>query len=261
MEMKISIIQNKIKWGFKEQNLQSFGKLVRQCYGKTDLVVLPEMFSTGFAVNSPELSETTDGEAFTAIKTWAAEGNFAVVGSIMATENGKYYNRSFFCKPEGGIFYADKRHLFIGDEKKYFSNGNKILNVEYKGLKFRVLVCYDLRFPVWVRYTRQNPYDVLIFCANWPKDRIDAWDTLLTARAMENQAYVCASNVVGIDGYKVHHNGHSTLIEPRGKRLIEFQDSETGVKTTEIDIDYQKKIRTKFPFLADADEFELTGRN
>jgi predicted amidohydrolase len=259
--MRISIIQNVIKWGFKEQNLQSFGKLVTRCYGITDLVILPEMFSTGFAVNSPELSETIDGEAFTVIKTWSKEGGFAIVGSIMATENGKYYNRSLFCKPDGEMFVADKRHLFIGDEKKYFSNGNKILNVEYLGLRFRVLVCYDLRFPVWARYTKQTPYDVLIFCANWPKDRIDVWDTLLTARAMENQAYVCASNAVGIDDYKVHHNGHSMLIEPRGKRLIEFEDNEIGVKTAEIDIEYQKKIRAKFSFLADADDFEFMGRN
>ncbi|MDR3327477.1 MAG: nitrilase family protein [Prevotellaceae bacterium] len=255
--MKISIIQNKIKWGFKQDNLDSFGNLVQSYYGKTDLVVLPEMFSTGFAVNSPELSETIDGETFNCVKKWANEGNFAVVGSIMAKQGEVYFNRSFFCKPDGQIFYADKRHLFVGDEKRYFSGGDKILNIEYKDLKFRVLVCYDLRFPVWSRYTKQNPYDVLIYCANWPKDRIDAWDTLLTARAMENQAYVCASNAVGIDGYKVHHNGHSCLIEPRGKRILEFEENGTGIKTAEIDADYQKKIRTKFPFLEDADGFDL----
>jgi predicted amidohydrolase len=253
--MKISIVQNEIKWGFKQENLRSFGAFAEQCFGKTNLLVLPEMFSTGFAVNSPELSESVEGEAFSTVKTWAEKGNFAIAGSIMAIENEKYFNRSFFCKPNGEIFFADKRHLFIGDEKKYFSAGNKISNIEYLGLKFRILVCYDLRFPVWSRYTSKNPYDVLIFCANWPQDRIDAWDTLLTARAMENQAYVCGVNAVGKDSYKIWHNGHSCVIEPRGKRILTFEENETGVKTVEIDVGYQRKIREKFPFLKDADNF------
>ena len=255
--MKISIIQNEIKWGVKKENLRSFGALAEQCFGKTDLLVLPEMFSTGFAVHSPELSENIDGEAFNTVKSWAEKGNFAVVGTVMATENGKYFNRSFFCQPNGKIDFADKRHLFIGDEKKYFTAGNKILNVEYLGLKFRVLVCYDLRFPVWCRYTNEKPYDILIFCANWPKDRIDVWDTLLTARAMENQAYVCGVNAVGTDSYKIQHNGHSCITEPRGKQILTFEENETGIKTIDIDIDYQRKIREKFPFLQDGDNFEL----
>jgi predicted amidohydrolase len=253
--MKISIVQNEIKWGFKAENLTSFEKFAKQCYGKTDLLVLPEMFSTGFAVNSPELSESTDGEAINAVKTWAKDGNFAIAGSIMANENGKYFNRSFFCLPDSTIFFADKRHLFVGDEKKFFTAGDTILNVEYLGVKFRLLVCYDLRFPVWSRYTEQKPYDVLIYCANWPQDRIDAWDTLLPARAIENQAYVCAVNAVGKDSYKIHHNGHSCVIEPRGKCLLTFEDNEIGVKTVEIDLDYQKKIRARFPFLQDGDRF------
>jgi len=259
--MKISIVQNEIKWGFKEKNLRSFGAFAELCYGKTDLLVLPEMFSTGFAVNSPELSENIDGEAFNTVKMWAKKGNYAVVGSIMAKEGTKYVNRSFFVQPNGKIDFAEKRHLFIGDEKKYFTAGNKILNVEYLGIKFRILVCYDLRFPVWSRYTRKDPYDILIYSANWPKDRIEAWDTLLTARAMENQAYVCGVNAVGTDSYKIQHNGHSCIIEPRGKQILTFEENEIGVKTIEIDIDYQQKIREKFPFLKDADEFEFKIKN
>ncbi|MDR0830324.1 MAG: nitrilase family protein [Prevotellaceae bacterium] len=263
--MKISIVQNKIEWGFREKNLTSFEKFAKECYGKTDLLVLPEMFSTGFAVNSPELSESIDGEAITAVKTWAKEGNFAVVGSIMAKEkqgeNYKYFNRSFFCQPDGKIDFADKRHLFIGDEQKFFTAGNKILTVEYLGVKFRLLVCYDLRFPVWSRFTDENPYDVLIYCANWPRDRIDAWDTLLLARAVENQAFVCAANAVGKDSYNVHHNGHSCIIAPRGEKLLSFEDDEIGVKTIEIDLNYQKKIREKFPFLKNGDKFEIVQKH
>ncbi|MDR1543714.1 MAG: nitrilase family protein [Prevotellaceae bacterium] len=251
--MKISIIQNEIKWGVKEENLASFGRYMQECYGKTDLVILPEMFSTGFAVDTPELSENTDGQAISTIKTWASEGNFAVAGSFMAQENEKFYNRSFFCFPDGKIEFADKRHLFIGDEKKFFTAGDKILNVEFLDVKFRLLVCYDVRFPIWARYTEENPYNVLIYVANFPKDRIDVWDTLLMARAMENQAYVCGVNAVGIDSYNVRHNGHSCIIEPRGKRIAEFEENEIGIRTVEIDVDYQQKIRTKFPFLKDGD--------
>ncbi|MDR2683797.1 MAG: nitrilase family protein [Prevotellaceae bacterium] len=255
--MKISIIQNEITWGVKEENLASFGKFARECYGKTDLLILPEMFSTGFAVDTPELSENTDGQAIGAIKIWAGEGNFAVAGSFMAQENEKFYNRSFFCLPDGKIAFADKRHLFIGDEKKFFTAGDKILNVEYLGVKFRLLVCYDIRFPVWSRYTEKNPYDVLIFAANFPKDRIDVWDTLLVARAIENQAYVCGVNAVGTDSYNICHNGHSCIIEPRGKRIAEFEENEIGIRTVELDIKFQQKIRERFPFLKDGDKFEI----
>jgi len=255
--MRVSIIQNEIKWGFKNDNLKSFGKLTEQVYNKTDLVVLPEMFSTGFAVDKPELSEQADGEAFSTVKKWAKDGNFAIIGSIMAKDANKYVNRSFICKPDGTMQTADKRHLFIGDEKKYFYSGDKILNVMYKNINIRILVCYDLRFPVWSRYTEENPYEILVYCANWPKDRIDAWDTLLKARAIENQAFVCASNAVGVDGYKVHHNGHSCVLDPRGNTILNFEDNETGVKTVEIDLTFQKKIREKFPFLKDGDKFSI----
>ena len=254
--MKITVIQNEIKWGFKQDNLKSFESMIEPLYGQTDLVVLPEMFSTGFAVNNPELAEDESGEAFSLVRHWAKEGNMAIAGSIMTKDGEKYVNRGFFCTPDK-LTTADKRHLFVGDEKRYFERGEKILSAEFRGVQFRVLVCYDLRFPVWSRYTKDNPYDVLIYTANWPKDRIEAWDTLLKARAMENQAFVVASNAVGVDSYKIHHNGHSCILGTRGEQLLGFEDNEIGVKTIEIDLNFQKKVRQKMPFLLDGDEFRL----
>lgn len=254
--MRVTVVQNEIKWGFKAENLESFSQLVEPLYGKTDLVVLPEMFSTGFAVNKPELAEDMQGEAFALVRKWAKEGDMAIASSIMTCEGSKHVNRGFFCTPDS-LQTADKRHLFVGDEKVYFQSGNEFLITEFRGVRFRVLVCYDLRFPVWSRYTEENPYDVLIYTANWPKDRIFAWDTLLRARAIENQAFVVAANAVGRDSYKVYHNGHSCVLGTRGEDLLVFEEDEVAAKTVEIDLRFQEKVREKLPFLQDGDKFQI----
>ncbi|MFI3296033.1 MAG: nitrilase-related carbon-nitrogen hydrolase [bacterium] len=255
--MKITLIQQEIIWGDKEINLRNFDATIRPLYGTTDVVVLPEMFSTGFSVDKPELAENQDGEAIRAIKKWANEGNFAIAGSFMATDGNRSYNRGFFCKPDGSISFGDKRHLFIGDEQKYFDKGDKFLDAEYNGVKFRVMICFDLRFPVWCRNQSGFDYDVLIFTANWPKDRIEAWDTLTTARAMENQSYVCGVNAIGTDSYSVQHNGHSVLLDPRGKCVVSFDDWECGTRTAEIDMNYLNKVRNRLPFWKSADKFTI----
>lgn len=255
--MKITLVQQEIVWGNKKANLTTFENIVKTLYGQTDLVVFPEMFSTGFSVDQPELAEDTDGEAIQAIKRWAREGNFAIASSFMATDGEKSYNRGFFCQPDGTIQFADKRHLFIGDEQKHFTPGNKHLDVEYKGVKFRVLICFDLRFPVWSRNFSGNEYDVLIYTANWPKDRIEAWDALTVARAMENQSYVCAVNAIGTDSYSVQHNGHSVMLDPRGKCLASFNEWEAGTRTIEIDMAYLDKVRNRLPFWKSADHFTV----
>lgn len=255
--MKITIVQQEIVWGDKVHNINTFNRIAEAHYGKTDVMVLPEMWSTGFSVDKPELAETLDGEAFNCVRRWAREGNYAVAGSIMAREGELSTNRGFFCTPEGELTVADKRHLFIGDEQKYFSPGNKHLDVTFRGVKFRVLICYDLRFPVWSRNVGGDTYDVLIYSANWPKDRIEAWDTLTCARAMENQAYVCGVNAVGVDGYSVHHCGHSVLLDPRGKVLVDFEENECGAKTGEINLEYLNKVRNRLPFWKSADRFEV----
>ncbi len=255
--MNVTLLQQEIIWGDKEHNLRTFDKMMVEIYGKTDVVILPEMFSTGFSVDKPELAESTSGRAIEEIKRWAREGNFAIAGSFMASENGKSYNRGFFCKPNGEIEFADKRHLFIGDEQKFFTPGDKHLDVEYKGVKFRVLICFDLRFPVWSRNSGGNDYDVLIYTANWPKDRIEAWDALTVARAMENQAYVCAVNAVGTDGYNVQHCGHSVMLDPRGKCIAKFGDWECGHRSADIDMAYLEKVRNRLPFWKSADQFTI----
>jgi len=255
--MTISIIQQEIIWGDKKHNLETFGNTLRSLFGKTDVAILPEMFSTGFSVDKPELSESTDGEAIALIKQLAKEGNMAIAGSFMAAENGRSYNRGFFCCPDGTIEFADKRHLFIGDEQKYFSPGNKHLDITYKNVKFRLLICFDLRFPVWARNKSGNDYDVLIYTANWPKSRIDAWDALTVARAIENQSYVAAVNAIGKDSYNVEHCGHSVIIDPRGKILASFEDFEAGVRSVELDLEHLEHVRTRLPFSKSNDDFNI----
>lgn len=256
--MNISIIQQEIIWGDKAANLRTSGNNVKSLYGKTDLVILPEMFSTGFSVDHPEQAESTEGEAISLVKQWSREGNFAIASSFMAAENGKSYNRGFFCCPDGTIRFADKRHLFIGDEQKYFAAGDRLLDITFRGVRFRLLICFDLRFPVWSRNKSGNDYDVLIYTANWPKARIDAWDALTIARAIENQAYVAAVNAVGTDSYKIEHNGHSVIIDPRGKRLTEpIPDFEPGIRSTDIDLEMLQHVRTRFPFSRSNDDFNI----
>mgnify|MGYP003326960380 CR=1 FL=1 len=208
-------------------------------------------------VDKPELAESTDGEAIALIKQLSKEGDMAIAGSFMAAENGKAYNRGFFCCPDGTIQFADKRHLFIGDEQKYFSPGNKHLDIIYKGVKFRLLICFDLRFPVWARNKSGNDYDVLIYTANWPKSRIDAWDALTVARAIENQAYVAAVNAIGTDSYNVEHCGHSVIIDPRGKKLASLEDFESGVRSIDLDLEYLEHVRTRLPFSLSNDDFTI----
>ena len=255
--MKITLVQQEIVWGNKAHNLNTFNAIAEAHYGQTDVLVLPEMFSTGFCVNQPELAETTDGEAIQQVKQWAKHGNYAVVGSIMATDGARMYNRAFFCQPDGTINFADKRHLFIGDEQRHFTPGDKHLDVTYNSVKFRVLVCFDLRFPVWSRNKGGEDYDVLVYVANWPKDRIDAWDTLLKARAIENQAYVCGVNAVGTDSYNIQHDGHSVLLDPRGKSLVDFEVNEQAAKTGEVNVEKLRRIREQFPFLKSGDNFTI----
>lgn len=256
--MKLSLVQQQIIWGNKTQNLATFAQEAHALYGNTDIVVLPEMFSTGFCVSRPELAETPDGETMKEVKRWASEGNFSVVGSFMATDGKKFYNRAFFCQPNGTISFADKHHLFIGDEQKYFTSGKNILDVTFRNVKFRVLVCFDVRFPVWSRNMNGNDYDVLIYVANWPQDRIETWDILLKARAIENQAYVCGVNVVGKDNYNIYHCGHSTLLDTRGRTTITFTENELATKTGEIDIEKQNQIRKRLPFGAVNDQFSIS---
>ena len=253
--MKLTIIQDIIHWADKQSNLDKTQEQLETLAGKTDLVILPEMFSTGFCTNHPELAEDMEENTVKTLKKWALNYGLAIAGSFIATENGKLYNRGFFVFPNGEIATADKRHLFsMGGEDRFFSAGNDKLTVSYQGFNIRLLICYDVRFPVWSRNVN-NEYDLLIYMANFPKSRISSWDILLPARAVENQAYVCAVNCIGTDGNGIQYNGHSAIFDYKGNKIAVAPDNETSIITTEISKESLVKFREKAAFWKDADNF------
>ena len=255
--MKITLVQDIIHWADKTANLQRTEKQLTELAGKTNLVVLPEMFTTGFCTDQLELAETMEGETVHTLQKWAQTYNLAITGSFIANENDKIFNRGFFVFPDGKIETADKRHLFsIGGEDLYFSTGAKKLIINYCGFNIRLLVCYDVRFPVWARNVN-NEYDLLIYVANFPKSRINNWDILLQARAVENQAYVCGVNCVGTDGLGIDYNGHSTLLDFKATPLLSFPENETSIQTYELNREPLLKFREKSAFWKDADKFEI----
>ena len=255
--MKITLVQDIIHWADKTANLQRTEKQLAELAGKTNLVVLPEMFTTGFCTDQLELAETMEGETVHTLQKWAQTYNLAITGSFIANENDKVFNRGFFVFPDGKIETADKRHLFsIGGEDLYFSTGAKKLIINYCGFNIRLLVCYDVRFPVWARNVN-NEYDLLIYVANFPKSRINNWDILLQARAVENQAYVCGVNCVGTDGLGIDYNGHSTLLDFKATPLLSFPENETSIQTYELNREPLLKFREKSAFWKDADKFEI----
>jgi len=255
--MKITLFQDKIFWADKTANLSAIESYFVVLQGETDLVVLPELFSTGFCTENPELAETMEGETVSWLKKCAVNYQLAITGSFMATERGKNYNRSFFVSPDGKIETADKRHLFsVGGENSHFEGGNTKLLVNYKGFNIQVLVCYDLRFPVWARNV-DNAYDLLIYVANFPGKRIRNWDILLQARAIENQSYVCGVNCIGTDGAGIAYNGHSTLLDFIATPLLTCPENETSILTYELNIQALQRFRTKSPFWKDADKFSI----
>lgn len=255
--MRLTIIQDEIHWADKTANLQKVENQLKALAGTTDLVVLPEMFTTGFCTDELHLAEGLDGQTVHTLRRCASDFQLAIVGSFIATENNQHFNRAFFVLPTGEFQWADKRHLFsMGGEHKHFAGGNQRMIVNYKGFNICVLVCYDVRFPVWARNVN-NEYDLLVYVANFPERRIDAWDILLKARAVENQAYVCGVNRVGVDGLGIAYNGHSVLLDYQAKPLIEFGENESAIKTYEIDKALIDKFRQKFAFWRDADAFMI----
>lgn len=255
--MKISIIQDEIFWADKNANLQKTEKQIAALAGKTDLVVLPEMFTTGFTTDRIDLAETMEENTVRLLKKWAVDFQIAITGSFIAKEKGQIFNRAFFVFPTGEIKTADKRHLFtLAKEEKYFKSGNKRLIIKYKDFNIYILVCYDIRFPVWAR-NLNNEYDLLIYVANFPTKRIRDWDILLKARAIENQSYVCGVNRIGIDGLDIEYNGHSALLDYKANEIIAFVDDENEIKTAEISLETLKNYRKKFAVWQDADRFKL----
>jgi len=267
--LTFSLIQTKLFWEDAAANRKMFEAKIDSIKERTEVVVLPEMFSTGFSMQAEKLAETMNGETVTWMKRIAAEKRIILVGSLMIKEEEQYYNRLIWMLPNGGYGCYDKRHLFAyGDESNHYNAGNKRLIASAKGWKINLQICYDLRFPVWAR---QSPalqqdgiaegeleYDVLMYVANWPERRSLAWKALLQARAIENQSYVIGVNRVGDDGNNVYHSGDSMVIDPLGEILYHKKDEE-DIFTITLDKKHLETIRTKFPFWKDADPFSITN--
>lgn len=260
-KLKLCLAPMEIIWGDKDKNLQNLEELFNHIHPETDLVVLPETFSTGFPSSEMqnkirEYAETNQERTITLIKELSKKQNLAVAGSFIAKSDDKLFNRSFFIEPSGDEYYSAKRHLFTpGGEDKIFEREGKRLNVRFRGWNISMVVCYDLRFPVWCR-NRNNEYDLLIAISNWPVSRIDTWDTLLKARAMENSAYVCGVNCRGIDDLGGDYNGSSHVFNYKGKDLA-VEVNNDGLLYAGLSMQRLIHYREKFPSWKDADDFNI----
>ncbi len=258
--LRIALLQSHIHWHNPEQNLVHFGQMVQEVQD-ADLIVLPETFTTGFSMQAHSYAQTEDSPVFEEIYRWAKQQNAAIVGSLFVQNNGKFYNRLFFITPSNERFFYDKKHLFsMAKEHQYYQAGAQQLLVSYKNWKIAPLICYDLRFPVWCR-NRLEPdgqtlaYDLLLFVANWPQRRADAWEALLRARAIENLCYTVGLNRVGTDGNGIVYDGRSGVYDFMGAQLV--GGKEESIYHITLSHKVLKKHREDFPAHLDADAFAL----
>ncbi len=252
--LKVSLIQTDLIWETPEANKTAFSKQLASLYQQTDLVILPEMFTTGFSMNPEKYA--SDITIYEYLKQHASQGDFAIYGSVMFKNGDRYVNRGIFMRPDGNYTIYDKRHTFtLAGEHQVYNAGNAPVIASYKGWKFNLQICYDLRFPVFARNT-QN-YDVVMYVANWPVPRVNAWDALLKARAIENMSYAIGVNRSGTDGTGMDYCGHSQVYDVLGKELVEHPWETSGIKTVELSKSHISKYRSKLRFLEDRDAFEL----
>ncbi|KJJ37689.1 amidohydrolase [Aequorivita vladivostokensis] len=255
-DLKITLVQSELIWENASANRELFSKKFQTFEGETDLIVLPEMFTTGFSMNAKKLAEPNDGESLNWMISEARKHNCAITGSVIISENDKFYNRLFFVLPDGTYEKYDKKHTFtLAKENETYTAGNERLIVNFKGWKICPLICYDLRFPVWSRNTED--YDVLIYVANWPKVRTVAWDTLLRARAIENMSYCVGVNRVGFDGNDHEYVGHSAVYDVLGKQVSPSAFDEF-IETVTLSKEHIESNRKHLQFLNDRDKFTLT---
>ena len=255
MNLKTALIQTELSWENPNENKALLQEKINAISQYVDLIILPEMFTSGFTMNPKNVAQTMQGDAISWLKETAKNKDCAITGSLVIEENGNYFNRLVFVFPTGEIQTYDKRHLFTlaGEEKVYKAGKDKLI-VEYKGFKICPLICYDLRFPVFARNVED--YDVLIYVANWPKPRVNAWDILLKARAVENMSYVIGVNRVGIDANNLEYVGHSQAFDFLGNYIQEPQEIE-GVFIVELDKNEMLETRKKLNFLNDRDKFQI----
>ena len=254
-ELTVSIIQADLVWENPNENRLYFENKFSELPA-TDLVVLPEMFTTGFTMNAESLAESSEGTTFKWMQSMAALNNFALTGSIIVKEADNYYNRLFFVYPDGSYEQYDKRHTFTlaGEDKIYTAGTNKLI-LEYKGFRICPLICYDLRFPVWIRNVED--YDLLVFVANWPEKRVSAWDALLKARAIENMSYCIGVNRVGEDGNGHPYSGHSAVYDVLGEKVSKSIADLEFTETIVLKKEHVVRLRTQLQFLNDRDNFSL----
>ncbi|MEI2707612.1 MAG: nitrilase family protein [Chitinophagaceae bacterium] len=264
--LTFTLIQTQLYWENKAANLQMLEQKINSINTNTEIVVLPEMFTTGFSMQPTLFAEKMGGTTVEWMRKMAIAKKIILTGSIIIEENKQYFNRLIWMLPNGSLGYYDKRHCFgFAGEDKHYTPGKKRLITSVKGWKINVQICYDLRFPIWARQNNQEKnlgvenqpeYDVLLYVANWPERRNHAWKTLLTARAIENQAYVIGVNRVGNDGNEIYHSGNSMVINSLGESLY-HKEQEEDIYTITLYKNELTEVRNKFPFLKDADTFSI----
>ena len=256
-QLNIALIQTDLVWENPKQNRKNFKEKIKSITNAVDIVVLPEMFTTGFTMNAAEFAEPMDGKTVLWMQALAKETGVALMGSIIVSENNNYYNRMLFVEPSGTITCYDKRHTFtLAGEDKVFSKGHEKVIINYKGWKICPMVCYDLRFPVWARNTEN--YDILVYVANWPKPRISAWDALLKARAMENMSYVIGVNRIGLDDAQNEYPGNSAVYDVLGNAISNIKPNKEQIESVTLERNHINYYRNKLKFLDDKDTFTIT---
>jgi len=254
--LKVTIIQSHLHWENPVTNRALFSGKINEISEETNLIILPEMFTTGFTMNAEPLAEDANGPTLQWMQSIAIEKACAVTGSIIVKENGRYFNRLYFVFPNGAFKQYDKKHTFtLAGEHKTFTAGEERIIVDYEGWKICPLICYDLRFPVWARNT--SNYDILIYAANWPMKRVSAWDGLLKARAIENMSYCIGVNRVGLDGNGFEYNGHSAVYDVLGERISSANFEQEFIETVTLSKEHIISNRKHLQFLEDRDDFTL----
>lgn len=256
--LNVALIQTDLIWESPEQNRRLLNDKINAITASVDLIILPEMFTSGFTMNATAVAETMNGETMIWLKAKAKEREVAMIGSLVISENDNFYNRLVCVDPTGNVTQYDKRHTFTlaGEDKVYTAGTAKVI-FDYKGWKICPLVCYDLRFPVWARNVED--YDLLLYVANWPKIRTNAWDALLKARAIENMVYCVGVNRVGLDGNNYEYIGHTGAYDVLGNRMDTIPENKEATEIIVLDKEHISKYREKLNFLGDRDDFNLEG--
>lgn len=257
--MKIALLQYPIEWANPQANIGLLDERLRAIAGRADVAVVPEMFNTGFCTDRPGLAEEwITGNTSRALQQMADTYNMAIIGSMMVRDKGVLYNRGFIFRPGDTPQYYDKHHLYAsGGEAEFFSPGNKRTLFDFRGVKIRLAVCYDLRFPVWLRQDKHNMYDILVCVACWPTIRIQYWDALLPARAAENHCYAVGVNMIGTDGLQMDYIGHSVAYDTWLKDVAGFEDYEGATRIVDLSVEKLRHFREVLPQWKEADEYQL----